>query len=85
VPRTREVQLRVVKRLGQLVCNPPSSTASPSGEQNRVARGTLAEAQRTAYQCAIERQRCNLTVFDAYHHVLIGQDEQAATLAGAGT
>ena len=54
------------------------------GEQNGVACGMLAEAQRTAYQCAIERQRCNLTVFDAYHHVLIGQDEQAATLAGAG-
>lgn len=58
------------------------------GEENRVTCGTLAEAQRTAYQCAIQRRPCNLIVIDAYHrvlrHELIDQHEQPATLADLG-
>ena len=58
------------------------------GEQNRVTCGTLAEALRTACQCAIQRQPCNLIVIDAYHRVLrdelIDQHEQRATLADLG-
>ena len=41
-----------------------------SGERDPVTCGTLADAQRMALQCAIDRQPCNLVVLDAYHRVL---------------
>ena len=52
-----------------------------SGERQRVTCETLAEAQRVAYRCAIDRQPCDLVVLDAYHRVVrrerVDHDEAA--------